>query len=201
MPVVEHAVRLPEKAGAKDDVGPAVEQGRQELGILPRVVFEIGILHDHDVSGGSCEACSQGGALAGIPVVQAEPDVRPRGDMLREPLPRAIRRAVVHDDDFHRQPVGQRGGHDAIECLRDQRPFVVDRDDNAQFHGVGLHRLRRGTRRHTKDADARMTRKISYSTLDRREATRRTYPFVPVGQPAGATAGSAHQGDGSGSRR
>ena len=137
MPIVEHAVRLSEKAGAEDHIGPAIEQRCEELGILPGVVFEIGILHDHDVAGGGGEACPQRGPLAGIPLMQAEREVGPRGDMLGEPLPCAIRRAVVHDDDLHRQPVRQRCGPDPLDDLREQRAFVVDRDDDTQFHRRG----------------------------------------------------------------
>ena len=64
VPEIVDALRAAEKAGAEDDIGPAVEDRLEQLGIVAGVVSEIGILDKDDFAGGFGEAAAQGGAFA-----------------------------------------------------------------------------------------------------------------------------------------
>ena len=53
VPVVQHAMRPAEEARAEAGVGAAVENRLEQHRPVAGIVFEIGVLHDHDVA-----ACS-----------------------------------------------------------------------------------------------------------------------------------------------
>ena len=61
---------LADEPRAEDDVGLVLDDRLDELGILLRVVLEVGILDDDDVAGGVSEAGAQGGPLALVAVVE-----------------------------------------------------------------------------------------------------------------------------------
>ena len=52
------------KARAKNDVGLAIDNGLDEPRVLIRIVFEVGVLHEHDVAGRGGKPGAQCGALA-----------------------------------------------------------------------------------------------------------------------------------------
>src|SRR5262249_41497370 len=64
MPVVEYSVALADEPRAEDDIGLIVDDRLDELGILLGLVFEIGVLDDHDVTGGISKAGPKRSALA-----------------------------------------------------------------------------------------------------------------------------------------
>jgi hypothetical protein len=57
-----------EEAGAKHHIGLPHENGFDQLAVIFRVVFEVGILDDHHVAGCDADAGAQGGALAAVAV-------------------------------------------------------------------------------------------------------------------------------------
>ena len=70
VPEIDHAVGVAaHEARAEDDVGLAVEDRLEQPRVFLRVVFEVGVLHDHDVAGGGGEAGAQRGALAPVDFV------------------------------------------------------------------------------------------------------------------------------------
>ena len=54
----------PEKAGAEDSVGPAVQYGAYELGIFLGIVLKIGVLDNNDISPDMLKSGSQGRAFS-----------------------------------------------------------------------------------------------------------------------------------------
>ena len=57
------AVRMAEKARSVDDVGFAFKDGAQDDRVLVRVVFQVGVLDDHDVAGGFAKPAGDRRAL------------------------------------------------------------------------------------------------------------------------------------------
>ena len=64
MPEIEDPVLLADEPRAEDDVGLILDDRLDELGILRRVVFEVGVLDDDDLAGGVAEPGAERGALS-----------------------------------------------------------------------------------------------------------------------------------------
>ncbi len=65
VPVIEDAMGAgAEEAGAEDDIGAIDEDGLDEDGVLGGIVFEIGVLDDHEIGGGLGNAGAESGAFA-----------------------------------------------------------------------------------------------------------------------------------------
>src|SRR5258708_4395243 len=75
VPEIVDALRAAQEAGAEDDVGAAVEDGLEQLGIVAGVVFEIGILDEDDFAGGFREAATDSGALALILLLKEKAEI------------------------------------------------------------------------------------------------------------------------------
>ena len=143
VPEVQDAARGAREAGAVDDVGLALEDRRQELRVVARVVLEVGVLDQHDVPGRLREAPPEGGALALVGILVVDPDLvllvgRPEAPRLRElglepaeVVTSAVRGAVVDDDDL----LGDGDRLDALQDLGEREPLVVDGDDDGQARG------------------------------------------------------------------
>ena len=153
VPEEEHAARGAREARPVDHVRLALEDRRQELRVVPRVVLEVRVLDQHDVAGRLGEAAPEGGALPLVGLLVEDPDLvllvggpEPAGlgQLGLQPaqvVARAVRGAVVDDDDL----LGHRHGLDALEDLRKREPLVVDRDDDRQPGGRRLCHLRHYT--------------------------------------------------------
>ena len=77
VPEKHHPVRAAaEEARAKDHVRVAVEDRPQQVRILPRIVFEVGVLDQDDVTRGRGEPGPQSRALALVPAVKKEDHFR-----------------------------------------------------------------------------------------------------------------------------
>ena len=131
VPEIDDAVGVSAgETGAEDDVGLAVDDGFEEARVFVGVVFEVGVLDDDSVAGGSGDAGSERGAFALIDVV-VDYFGDERGDLGAEDFAGAVGRAVIDDDDLHR---GYGSGADAIDDGADGLRLVIAGDDDGEFH-------------------------------------------------------------------
>lgn len=118
-PAVQHARTI-------DHLRPALQDRLDQAGIVPRVVFEVGILGDDDVAGHVRQGGADGRALAEVARMAQQPAAA--GVSLQR-MPRAVGGAVIHDDDLF---VDVDGKH-PVEQKPDRVLLIEDRDDDAQF--------------------------------------------------------------------
>src|SRR5215471_18728458 len=64
MPEVVDTLRPAQEPRAENDVGAAIDDRFKKLFVVAWIVFEVGILHQHDVTGDFGEATTKGGAFA-----------------------------------------------------------------------------------------------------------------------------------------
>jgi hypothetical protein len=129
VPEEEHAVRPAQKTAAVDDVGPAVQDGLEELRILPGIVFQVGVLDKDDIALGVRESRLQRPSLAGVLLVEENLGLR-RGEF-RKDLARPVGRPVIDDDDLLLQT--DVDGLDPAEDFLDRVFLVEDGDDDGKF--------------------------------------------------------------------
>src|ERR1700728_1722820 len=116
MPEVMHSLRAAQKARTVNDVGASVKHRFQQPWVVLRVVLQVGILNQDDVSNSGLKSRSQSRSFSPIPVLKQKMDVLQReerlaiqhndvGLVLRLSLrkllqqgPRAIGRAIIDDD-------------------------------------------------------------------------------------------------------
>ena len=106
---------LPVLPPAGDDVVAGVDLGEQG-GDVGRIVLEVGVQGDDDVPPGEVEPRGQGGRLAEVPPEPDDADPRIPGPEALQGLERAVRAAVVDEDDLVGLP---QAGADPAE-LRDR---------------------------------------------------------------------------------
>src|SRR5216684_3862135 len=113
-----HALRPAKKSRAIYHVRPSVDDRPEQDTIITRVVFQVCILHQHDLSGCLRKPASQRRSLALVRCLKEEPQIPqldlvasilcrrefisiclPRRHVLQN-LPRSVRRAIIHDDHF-----------------------------------------------------------------------------------------------------
>src|SRR6185312_3519690 len=63
VPEVKHSMRFADKPAPVHDIGFLTKYRVQQLPIILRVIFQIGILNQHDIAGGKFEAVAKGGAF------------------------------------------------------------------------------------------------------------------------------------------
>jgi hypothetical protein len=129
VPEEENAVRASQEAAAVDDVGAAIQDGLEELGILPGIVLQVGVLDENDIPPGLGKSGAQGPALAGVALVKEDLDLR-RGK-LRKDFARPVSRSVIDDDDLLLQP--DIDSLDPAEDFLDGVFLVEDGDDDGKF--------------------------------------------------------------------
>ena len=134
VPEVEHAVALADEARAEDHVGLVLEDRLHQLRILGRIVFQVGVLHEHHVAGGVLEAFAQGRALALVHWSGRRRGRRRSCFELLQDVARAVGAAIVDDDDF----LGDRHGLHAADHFADPAFLVVDRDDDRELEAGGI---------------------------------------------------------------
>jgi len=64
VPIIQHSVRFADETAAVDDIGLALDDGPKEFGIVVRIVFQVRVLNEYDISGGDGETIAQGRSLA-----------------------------------------------------------------------------------------------------------------------------------------
>ena len=127
VPEIQHALIVAGESAAEDDVGQILDDWLNELRVLGRVVFEIGVLNDHRITGGRREASPQRGTLAAIRVVEQKLEIRLSVPAFQD-LATSIGAAVVDEYDLG----GNAGAADAFHQRFDRSALVVDRNHNRQ---------------------------------------------------------------------
>ena len=107
-----------------------IEDRSQEVWIIRRIVFEVGILNENDVARGVFESCAEGRALAAVEGMGH--DLEP-GTLLKflQDVAGAIGRGIVHENDLLFQAAGIRGA-DAAKNLLDRGGLVEDGNQDRQ---------------------------------------------------------------------
>src|SRR5207244_12341524 len=110
-----------QKTRAVYDVGFAFDQWLEQHGILGRIVFQVGILHEDEIPDRVLKSNLQRSALSAIPRLKKYPDVVAAiepGEHIASP----IRRPIVNYDDLFRNVHRLNATDELFDCRR----FVVD---------------------------------------------------------------------------
>src|SRR5438876_556133 len=75
MPEEQNAMGPAEKTRPVNDVRHASVDGLDQLGIVLRVVLQVGVLNNHDVTARLLKSATQGGALPTVSLSEENPDV------------------------------------------------------------------------------------------------------------------------------
>jgi hypothetical protein len=67
-----------------------------------------------------------------------EPDARLSGGEFLEDVPGTIAGAVVDDDQFPLKVLRERSIQDGLQAAGDNRPFVIDRDQDAEEQQISI---------------------------------------------------------------
>jgi len=127
VPEIEHAVFVrADEAGAEDGVRLAAENGLEKRGIVGGIVFEVGVLDEHDVRRGFADARSQGSTLALVALVPVQADALLGGRGTRQDLECAICGTVIHHPHFSHARLCK---HESKHGLY-SGPLVEDRYDD-----------------------------------------------------------------------
>ena len=89
----------PEKSRPKNDIGFVIEDRLHELGVLPRIVFEVCVLNNDHFSGGRGDAGTNRGALSLVYLVKYDAVDQGRYSC-RELFAGTILRAIIDNNDF-----------------------------------------------------------------------------------------------------
>lgn len=141
VPIVQDAVlAVSEETAAVHDIGPALNDRLQELRVFVGVVFQVGVLYDHDVAGCLSEAGAQCRALALVHVVELQRDAVERIRLVRlrqrfHDFPGIVMAAVVYQDDL------LSNGHFRYGLQKNRQGllFVVDGDDHGENEIIRNH--------------------------------------------------------------
>ena len=126
-------MRLADEARAVDDVGLALDDRLDELGILRGVVFEVGVLDDDDLAGGVAEPGPQGRSLALVLVVEDDRQLGlVAGQLLRMSRVPSVEQSSTRMICFGTARRGPGGG--SRGCVR----LVVDGDDDREHRSSGI---------------------------------------------------------------
>ena len=99
-----------------------------QLGILVGVVFEVGVLDEHDVAARFLDAAPDGGTFPLIHILQNVADLRPLLCERRDDVFRPVGRLVIDDNDL----LVDRHLLDAAQQFGDCGAFVVAGNDDRQ---------------------------------------------------------------------
>ena len=102
MPEVEDAVPVgaAEKAGSIYDVGLARENGPEQDRVFLRVVLEVGVLDDDEIARRGAYAGPDGRSLPHVLRLKKNAHPRVAGLQFGKKFSRAIRRTVIHTQQF-----------------------------------------------------------------------------------------------------
>ena len=116
-------------ARSEHEGAPVGAHGLEQAVVVRKVVFEIGVLDEHDVAGSRLEAGPNRGPLPARAVLPDHMHVM-GGGKLRDGFTRSVSRVALDDDDFLVGSV-ERLGNELIEDVDDRAPLVIDGDDDA----------------------------------------------------------------------
>lgn len=124
---------LANEARPKDDVSAVLQDWLDEPGILRGIVFQVGVLNNHDIARDVTESFPEGRSLPLIARLVEDPNIVGLGLDLRENLSRSIRAPVINEDDL----LGN--GHilNPANDFADPLLFVVNRHDNGEREALG----------------------------------------------------------------
>src|SRR3954451_11265244 len=170
---LERRVALPLLTDGVDDV-VTVAPARGELERDLRRVLQVGVHHDHGVTGRDVQAGGDGDLVSEVPGEPQELEARVGGPRRAHPLVARIARPIV-DQNHLRGPVeAVEEARQAAHELRYRVLLVVDRDDERVFglswrgHPSILKRWAVGTRFRSADLCASMFRDASYRPVSGR---------------------------------
>ena len=131
MPEVHHAVRpATHEPGPKHNIGTIFENRFKKDGILTRVVLEVGVLNDNQVTRSCLKTHSQRCSFPKIPFLQHEP-VDPPWRFRFEKFSCPIGRSVVHNNNFH---VFDWCRANCFNYSFNRRSFIITRDNDGELH-------------------------------------------------------------------
>src|SRR6266850_5760147 len=137
VPEEKHPMRLSPESRPIHDVRFVLEDRFEQAWVFERVVFEVGVLHQDDVSRDSRKSGSQSRPLAAVLIVIQDHELRRA--QAPENITGPVARSVVDDDDLLRD----RDGADSFEDLPDGADLVVDGDDDRKPHARKASTVRR----------------------------------------------------------
>src|SRR5215469_9058270 len=142
VPEVVDALWAAKESRAIDNICAAVDDGFEQDAIIARVVFEVRVLYQHDVTSGLGKAAAQSRALALVGRLKEEPQITqfngfaavlsgdrffavclPRAHVFQD-LARAVGRAVIDNEDL----IAKLRLQNAPQNLLDGGSFVVNGD-------------------------------------------------------------------------
>ena len=116
-----------EEAGAEDDVGAAIEDGPQKLGVFGGIVFEVGVLDDDDSAWASAMPVRSAAPLPWLTWCWNRRMRRGFRDFLQS-APSIIGGTVVDDDELEDLGLVEH----ALDNARDGGTLVVDGHNDGQ---------------------------------------------------------------------
>jgi hypothetical protein len=135
MPIEQDAMGTAEEARPIDDIRNPALNGRNELEVVLRLILEIRILDDDDVTAGFLKSSPERGPLSTVRWLKIDLQVvvpgpsgsksmrRVFGQVFQE-LAGSVGGSIVHDNDF----LLDTDGIDPTQDFLDRLAFVVDRD-------------------------------------------------------------------------
>src|SRR5450631_1913825 len=125
-----------DKTGTKDNIGLAIQNRLDQLGILGGVIFQVCVLDNNDIPGYMPKPASQGRSLAHIAVVQYYP-----GGVISqalEDLATSISGTVIDEDDLFLDIYSP----DTFINFTNGGLLIIDRDNDGEFQGIVTDFLR-----------------------------------------------------------
>ncbi len=130
------------ETGAVDDVRAVLPERLDHRHKVPGVVLEIGVLDHDELTRRGVDAGADRGALAAVRLPLDEDDpVGFCGGDFPDDLDGSVGGSVVHDHDLDLGDARNGDGEHAAEQFTDQESLVVDGDDDAEPHPLGVRLL------------------------------------------------------------
>src|SRR5262245_7646407 len=118
------------EARPKDDVCFVFQNRTNKSRILIGIVFDIGLLNDYDVTGGSIDPRAQSGALTLVGLM-IENMVDHRSNLRLQQLACAVRRAVIYNYYLF---IWVRRGLDRLDSAADRTALIEAWNDHGELH-------------------------------------------------------------------
>ena len=129
-----HAHGFTQEPGAVDDIRLPRQNRREQVRVIARIVFEVPILDQHDISCSHRNPRADSGALAEIPREMTGDDDSGFGALPQHPAG-SVRRTVVDHDDLPGTAAGKGRVANPRQHLVESAELVIDGDDDRNLHG------------------------------------------------------------------
>ena len=127
MPEVNHPVRsAAQEPGAKYNIGTIFQNWFKKDGILARIILQVGVLNDDEVTRSCLKTRAQRRSLPEVAFLQHE-FVDPPGRFSFEKFSSSIGRSVVHNNNFH---VFDWCRANCFHYSFNRRSFIITRDND-----------------------------------------------------------------------